>query len=147
MPKITELNLTNPPELHVGTGARQLQLLKLLYKDFDPNLIYYSTVWGGSSTICKSDKTKIVLPNGTRKGMLVDKNKMLSTKHLANAIIEALVDIPPDSVILSGRPTLVRLGMNVEMCHSGAIYDIHVIMGKTTEIKPQLIVSGVILAK
>lgn len=139
-PKLEEyLSGQKPSEVHCGTGLRQWQVAQIL--GFTKEETYFSSLWGESSTLIDVEgKKKILLGHG----IVVEKKQYLSSQHMGSAAREAIIKLPNDSLICSGRPVLIRLGIPSEEGQSGALYALRVM--DDNSIKIELIIKGVNLS-
>ena len=143
LPKLLEILPNGPTEIHYGTGKRQREVVKCL--DFSPNDAFVSDVWGSPASLIKiKGKKFIVLADGS----MVAWEKYKTGAHIGGPVIKAAIEnLPNNSIICSGRPVLVRLGILPEKCQSGAIYKITVDESSQRETLPvELIQSGVNLS-
>lgn len=131
-----------PAEIHCGTGRRQWQVVEAL--GFAEQNVKFSDVWGGPATLVKkeADGKKMVLLS---YGKTIQYNNLITAKHLQPILHGIIAELPHDVLICSGRPILVRLGLKVEECKSGAIYQFIIYNDNSIEIK--LTVDGVVLHK
>ncbi len=131
-----------PSEIHCGTGKRQYQTALSLGLIFAQDRLFFSGLWGDASTLIKEDGTKKVLLG---HGQIIEYDQYKTADHIGGEVIKNVIrSLPHNTVICSGRPVLVRLGMKPEECHSGALYCFE-IEGEKFEIK--LIEAGEILCK
>ena len=130
-----------PTEIHCGTGRRQWQLLQVLGLDGRMELVHVSGLWGDASTIIVDDgKNKVLLGHG----QILDYERYDTARHVGGEIIRNVIrTLPHNSLICSGRPVLVRLGMKPEECLSGAVYALAVDTAGQIDIVPKT--SGSIL--
>jgi len=131
-----------PPEVHIGTGKRQFEVASALGLTNLEERFFYSAVWGdGSSEFKRDGKPMVMLPFGR----IIKWDQYLSPRHLQPAIRKAIMTLPDNTVICSGRPVLIRLGMtlNSPNCQSGALYAIHFKPGEPDSIRIELVLSGV----
>ena len=128
-----------PTQIHVGTGRRQWQIVQTLGFSHRENL-YVSDFWGGAATVT-STKEVILLGHGLQ----IPREKYLTIAHLQPFYSQTIAGLPDKSLICSGRPVLVRLGMQEEDCSSGSLYALHV--QDNGQIKIELLIAGVCLIK
>jgi len=159
-PKLDEFLPEGPTEIHVGTGCRQLQVLKELR--FADQPFYVSDIWGGSATLYKITEAgkEILLADGT----VILEKYYLSSQFFASVIIFVICALPDRALILSGRPTLDRLSkalgwnMPVSEMKSGALYALRIttatdddidamLAAENVHIDLELLVDGVVLEK
>jgi hypothetical protein len=135
-----ELNDKLPPEVHCGVGARQLQVVKALNFSTHQKVLV-SGLWGDASTlVVDGGKRSVLLSNG----MLIKYDHYLTANHIGGEVIRKVIAaLPNGSVICSGRPVLVRLGMKPEECHNGTLYALRV--QDSGEIAIELVQQGKIL--
>lgn len=113
---------TTPPEIHCGTGRRQWQTACALGFS-NPEMAYFSALWGDASTLAKCDDRRMVL---LCHGLLIPYDQYRTAEHIGGSTIRGVIaSLPSNSVICSGRPVLIRLGMKLEECQSGALYSLH----------------------
>ena len=140
LPKIQKLMPEGPAEIHCGTGKRQKEVVECLGFSFADAEI--SDVWGGPSTLTKTSGEKAIL---LADGTLVQWGNYKTSEHIGGDVIQtAIRNLPHNSVICSGRPVLVRLGLRPEDCQNGALYALHVMEDNSIQI--ELLVSGVNLS-
>ena len=141
-PKIAEFLAGDPKCICVGTDTRHLSLVNLLFPDTKAE-ITYSEVWGGSTTVVSINEKKYILVGD---GQIIPFKAYTTPEDLAQAVRAKIVSLPsPFTVILSGRPVLTRLGMKVEDCQSGAIYQLTWFPGDPTSIQITLVIAGKVL--
>lgn len=129
-----------PTEIHCGTGRRQQQALEAL--GFNVEQAMFSDLWGGAATLVRGSNPKMIrLGHGT----CITWDQYLSPAHLAAAIQPIIAGLPDNSLICSGRPVLVRLGVAAEKGQSGALYALRI--GDDNSISIELVVGGVNLSK
>lgn len=129
-----------PPEIHCGTGHRQYQVAQTIF--LNPSNVFFSSLWGDASTLAMEDGKRMILLS---HGLLISYEQYHSAKHVGGETIrKVLASLPDNSVICSGRPVLIRLGMKPEECHNGALYALRV--KKNGEVKIELVQQGRILA-
>lgn len=137
-PKLTGFLPSGPTEIHVGTGLRQWRVAQALGFSLEQKNIYFSDFWGGAATVAGS-KEVILLGHGLQ----VPRKQYLSVKHLQPFYRQIIASLPDNSLICSGRPVLVRLGMQEEDCSSGALYALHI--QDDGQIVIELLIAGVCL--
>lgn len=129
-----------PAEVHCGTGSRQWQVALTLGFN-DPEKVFFSSLWGEAATLAKHDGKRWVLLSN---GLLIPYDCYLGAKHFGGKVISGVIaSLPHNSVICSGRPVLIRLGMQPEECHSGALYSL--CPQENGEISIKLVQEGKIL--
>ncbi|OGY44865.1 MAG: hypothetical protein A2729_05600 [Candidatus Buchananbacteria bacterium RIFCSPHIGHO2_01_FULL_39_14] len=132
------LPATGPAQVHIGTGRRQFDVARAL--DLKKGTPFFSALWGEGVTEIKiKGKSMILLTDGR----IIEFDQYLSPKHMRGAIREAIVNLPTQTVICSGRPVLVRLGMALKECQSAALYAIHFELGRPDSIKIELVSAGI----
>ena len=140
LPKIQKFMPEGPVETHCGTGKRQKEVVECLDYSFANTKV--SDIWGGPSTLVKTDGGKTIL---LADGTLVQWINFKTSEHIGGDVIQtAIRNLPHNSIICSGRPVLVRLGLRPEDCQSGALYALHVMEDNSIQI--ELLVSGVNLS-
>ena len=135
LPELRKILAGDPAGILVGTGKRHKQVLFALgFTDRQPT---FSPIFGGPETLIEvGDEKQVVLASGRPipwKSYRVD--------WMKPALEAALREIPDKSLICSGRPVLVRLGMAPKKCQNGALYAIRVDDDGSTHI--ELLVDGV----
>lgn len=119
-------------EYHCGTGRRQWEIAKLLgLKKED---LFFSDAWGSGVTFIRVLGVDLcILTHGL---FIFYPKQLLNTKHLGEATKEAIIKLPDKAIIFSGRPVLLRLGLDIKKCKGGAIYRINIHEDGTITIKP-----------
>lgn len=141
-PKVKEiLDGREPAEVHCGTGRRHQEVVDVLGYG-GGRVVYYSDVLGGAATfVQRSENEGKLILLGT--GVLVPDKHYLSTKHLGNAIRQAIVSMPSRSVVCAGRATLRRLLVPKEDWYNGALYVIYCLPGNINSIECQQLTGGI----
>jgi len=122
-PEFNKLQKAGVSEYHCGTGRRQWEIAKLLGLKREDLL--FSDAWGSGVTFIRILGINFcILTHGL---LIFYPKQLLSTEHLSEAVKEAIRKLPDKAVIFSGRPVLLRLGLDIKKCAGGAIYriDIH----------------------
>ncbi len=127
--------IPQPAMIQAGTGRRHLDVAWILGYHFEQ--IFVSDVWGGPIVLARINDVKHVL---LACGEIMSWEQYLSSQHLRNAVAETLRILPHNTLICSGRPVLVRLGLEVEECRGAAIYALRI---KGDEIKIERLTEGV----
>lgn len=120
-----KLGGAEPLEVHCGVGRRQWQVACALGFD-NPRKVFFSSLWGDASTLGVKDESgeKWILLSH----LLIPYNQYLSAKHASGKVVHGVIEaLPHNSVICSGRPVLLRLGMELDKCHNGALYAFNVL--------------------
>ena len=129
------------PEIQCGTGKRQYQVAQALGLNFETYHLHFSGIWGDASTLIKVDGVRKVLLG---HGLIIDYSKYDTTMHVSGEVIKRIITaLSHNTVICSGRPVLIRLGMKPEDCHSGALYSLK--PQENGEIKIELVQQGRVL--
>lgn len=128
-PQLPDFIFGGPAKIVCGVGKRQVQVLQALgFQTADAN---FCECWGGAPTLVKTkpgDPKQILLGDGT-----VIAWNQYDVAPMAAAIKAALVALPDGALICSGRPVLVRLGIEAESCENGALYELHIDEGELLE--------------
>jgi len=119
--RLHEFMKLSDTQIVCGVGYRQVQVLMDICGGI-PDSVMFCEVWGGAPTLMKTSGPKrILLGDGTEIAF-----SNYDMKPMAVAIKAALVELPENSLICSGRPVLVRLGLKSEECQSSALYRLRV---------------------
>ncbi|MDD5110825.1 MAG: hypothetical protein PHI63_06490 [Patescibacteria group bacterium] len=115
-----ELEDKPPAAIYAGTGRRQWEVAEAL--GFTVEQILFSAILGEAATAVNTDlpRKQVLLGHG----LVIEWEQYLSIKHCSKPVREAILEMPDRTVICSGRPVLVRLGLQLEKCRSGALYQI-----------------------
>lgn len=147
-PVLNSLIDNYPSEVQCGTGRRQWEVAQALGYDARRELLHVSGIWGDPSTIVqwKGLDSKTVKKVLLSHGEMIDYELYDTARHVGGTVIrEVIASLQNNTVICSGRPVLVRLGIKLEECHSGALYSLAV--SESGQIEISLRREGSILLK
>lgn len=118
--------LPHKPEMVIsGTGKRHLDVATAL--GLTPNR-YTATVGGPDSLEMVGEKRMIILANGS----LVNFDDYTTLADTEIAIKKVVTELPHNSVICAGRPSMIMLGKND--AKNAAVYEITVVEWKIMKI-------------
>lgn len=113
-----------PATIQSAVGRRHRQVTGIVadFLNWPVEKIFHSGLWGDAETFKGRSKEKIILGHGE----VIKWSQYLTSMHLGPQARRIVRKLDHLTIICTGRPLFVRLGMAPEECFSGALYVITV---------------------